>query len=96
MRPWSLAVQAALTEQAVAGRGFGPVDDLVLGVLGLAARQELPLRAAVGVLLGIVGERALAEERRAGVEVGQREERPDAGILDARRCSRPCRRSCRR
>src|SRR5215218_6210510 len=40
----------------VAGRRVGTVDDLVLGVLGLATREELPLRAAVGILPRIVGE----------------------------------------
>jgi hypothetical protein len=53
----------------------------LLGVLDLAAWQELALRAAIGIPRLVVGECALAEEWRAGVGIGQREERLDARIL---------------
>src|SRR4051812_47426247 len=40
-------------EARVAGRGLSAIDDLVLGVLGLATGQHLPLRAAVCIRLSI-------------------------------------------
>src|SRR5215213_11480735 len=66
----------------VAGCRVSPIDYLFLGVLGLATREALPLRTAVGVLLRIVGERALPEERGPAIEIGQGEERPDPGVLN--------------
>src|SRR5438128_2148588 len=66
----------------VAAGRVGAIDHLVFGVLDLAAEQALPLRAAIDVLVGIVAKRPLAKERRAGIEIRQREERANAGVLE--------------
>src|SRR5215207_2687199 len=71
-----------LDEASIADPRVRAIDDLVFGVLGLPARQELPLRAAVGVLNGIVAELPFAKKRRASLEVRQWEEGADARILE--------------
>src|SRR4051812_4258217 len=66
----------------VTSRRVGPIDDLFLGVLGFAAWQGLALWAAVQVSRGVVAELTLAEKGRPLIEIGQGEERPDAGVLE--------------
>src|SRR3954468_20425128 len=58
----------------VASRGISAIDDLVFGVLGLPTWQELSLRTAIAILVGLVAKRPLAKERRTPIEVRQREE----------------------
>jgi hypothetical protein len=67
----------------VAGRRVGAVEHLLFGELGLATQQELPLRAAVDVSLGVVDELVLSEKQCPAIEIGQGEVRPDARIFDA-------------
>src|SRR5919107_4121201 len=69
-------------EAGVAGPGLGPEKRLCLGVLGLAPPQHLPLWTTVRVSAGVVRELALPEERRAAVEVRQREKGPDPRVLE--------------
>src|SRR5687767_12550896 len=71
-----------LDRSRVADRRVGPANHFLLGVLGLAPWQGLSLRAAVRVRLGVIGELPLAKEWCAVVEIGQREERPDAGVFE--------------
>src|SRR5829696_9572611 len=71
-----------LAGAGVAGRGVSPIDHFLLGVFGLAPRQHVSLWAAVLISRRVVGEFALAVERRPLVEIGEREERPDTGVLE--------------
>jgi hypothetical protein len=71
-----------LDRARVAGRRVGPIDDLFLRVLGLAAWQGLLLWTAVPVRRGVVAELTLAVEGCPLVEIGQGEERPDGRILE--------------
>src|SRR5829696_5321982 len=77
------AVSAARLERAgMARRGRRLVDAHPFRVLVLAKRQHLAARAAVRIDAAVVDKLALAEERRALVEIGQGEERLDTGILE--------------
>src|SRR5687767_2239252 len=70
---------AGLERAGVAGGRRRLVDPLPFDVPVLAEALGLTPEAPVGVGFGVVGEVPLAEEGRPPVEIGQREERPDAG-----------------
>src|SRR5215217_9521016 len=65
----------------IAEHRVGPIDDFFLGVLGLAAWQPLPLWAVIGISCRVVGELALAVERRPMVKIGQRDVGLDTSVL---------------